>query len=82
MMGMTRTAIVHDFFVIEGGGERAAIEFAGLLPDADVDPSFFDRARFGDRIDPERVRTWPLQQLLGPTPRFRQLLPLYPVWFS
>ena len=79
---MTRTAIVHDFFVAEGGAERVALELALLLPSATVHSSFFDAARYGDRIDPARVRTWPLQRLLGPTPLFRQLLPLYPAWFS
>lgn len=77
-----RSAVVHDFFVAEGGGERVAIELARLLPSATVHTSFFDVERYGDRVDPARVRTWPLQRALGPTPRFRQLLPLYPAWFS
>ena len=73
--------LVHDFFVQDGGAERVAIELARLLPTATVETTFFDRARFGDRIHPSRVRTWPLQRLLGPTPHFRALLPLYPLWF-
>ena len=77
-----RSAVVHDFFVAEGGGERAAIEFTRLLPQADVYTTFFDERKYRDRIDPARVHTWPLQRLLGPTPRFRQLLPLYPLWYS
>lgn len=76
------TAVVHDFFVTEGGGERVAIEFADLLPGADIHTSFFDAARFGSEIDPARVRTWPLQRVLGATPHFRALYPLYPAWFS
>lgn len=79
---MTRTAIVHDFFVPERGGERVAIELARLLPSATVYTSFFEPRQFGDRIDPSRVRTWPLQRLVGPTPHFRSFLPLYPAWFS
>ena len=79
---MTRTAVVHDFFAAEGGGERAAIEFTRLFPTADVYTTFFDVARYGNRIDPARVRTWPLQRLLGPSSRFRSFLPLYPLWFS
>jgi glycosyltransferase involved in cell wall biosynthesis len=76
-----RPAIVHDFFIQDGGAERCAIEFARLLPGATIETTFFDRERFGDRIDADRVRTWPLQRLLGPTRHFRALLPLYPVWF-
>jgi glycosyltransferase involved in cell wall biosynthesis len=77
-----RCAVVHDFFVPERGGERVAVELAQLLPSATVYTSFFEPKQFGDRIDPSRVRTWPLQRLLGPTRHFRALLPLYPAWFS
>ena len=77
-----RCAVVHDFFVPERGGERVALELARLLPSATVYTSFFEPRQFGDRIDPSRVRTWPLQRLLGPTLHFRALLPLYPAWFS
>jgi len=80
--GMTRVALVHDFFVAEGGAEQVALELARLLPTADVHTSFFDVRRYGDRLDPARVRTWPLQRFLGPTQRFRSLLPLYPAWFG
>jgi glycosyltransferase involved in cell wall biosynthesis len=79
---MTRVALVHDFFVAEGGAEQVALELARLLPTADVHTSFFDARRYGDRLDAARVRTWPLQRLLGPTERFRSLLPLYPAWFG
>jgi glycosyltransferase involved in cell wall biosynthesis len=79
---MTRVALVHDFFVAEGGAEQVALELADLLPTADVYTSFFDTRRFGDRLDPTRVRTWPLQRAFGPTERFRSFLPLYPAWFG
>ncbi len=76
------SAVVHDFFVPDRGGERVAIELARLLPGAPVYTSFFDAATFGDRIDPARVRTWPFQRLFGPSPQFRAFLPFYPLWFS
>lgn len=75
-------AIAHDFLVAEGGAERVAVEFADLLPSAEIYTSFFDAARFGSRIDPGRVHTWPLQRLFGPTPRFRSFLPFYPIHFG
>lgn len=75
-------AIVHDYLVQDGGAERCLVEFARLLPGAAIHTSFFDAGRFGDRIDPRRVRPWPLQRVLGPTERFRALLPLYPAWFA
>lgn len=77
-----RATIVHDFFIQDGGAEGCAIELSRLMPTAVIETTFFDAATFGGRIDERRVRTWPLQRLLGPTRRFRTLLPLYPVWFS
>jgi glycosyltransferase involved in cell wall biosynthesis len=76
-----RSAVVQDWFFTPGGSERCAVEFARLLPTATVHTSFFDPA-YAAVIDPSRVRTWPLQRLLGPTQRYRMLLPLYPIWFS
>jgi len=74
-------AIVHDFLVQDGGAERCALELARLLPTAPVFTSFFDRDTFSDRIDPARVRPWPLQRLLKGR-YFRSLLPIYPLYFS
>jgi glycosyltransferase involved in cell wall biosynthesis len=74
-------AIVHDYFVQDGGAERVAIELARLLPNARVFTTFFDAERFGDRIDPARVHTWPLAGRFDER-RFRALLPLYPAYFS
>lgn len=76
-----RVAIVHDYFVQDGGAERVALELARFFPDADIHTTFFDRATFADRIDPRRVLTWPLDGRVG-TRRFRSLLPLYPAWFA
>ena len=74
-------AIVHDYFVQDGGAEHVALELARLLPEAPVYTTFFDAARFGDRLDPARVVAWPLNGRLGGD-HFRSLLPLYPAWFS
>jgi glycosyltransferase involved in cell wall biosynthesis len=79
---MRDAALVHDFFVSEGGAERCAIEFARLLPEAPIYTTFFDEERFGSSIDPGRVRTWPLQKLLGTRIDFRSLYPLYAAYFS
>lgn len=78
----SRAAIVHDFMVTEGGAERCALEFASLLPSAELHTTFFDKRRFGDRIDPARVHPWLLNRVLGPSSRFRSLLPLYPAYFT
>jgi glycosyltransferase involved in cell wall biosynthesis len=74
-------ALVHDYFVQDGGAERVALELAHMFPSAPVFTSFFDADVFGDRLDPARVHTWPFQGRLKPE-RFRSLLPFYPAWFS
>jgi glycosyltransferase involved in cell wall biosynthesis len=76
-----QAAIVHDYFVQDGGAERVAIELADLLPSARVFTTFFDARRFGDRIDPARVHAWALEGHFDEE-RFRSLLPLYPAYFS
>jgi glycosyltransferase involved in cell wall biosynthesis len=75
-------AIVHEYFIQDGGAERCAIEFAQLLPNATMHTTFFDATRFGDRLPPDRVKTWLIQRLVGPTRHFRSLLPLYPIYYS
>ena len=77
-----RTALIHDFFIADGGAEQCAIEFARMFPTAPMHTTFFDAARFGGRIAPERVRTWPLQRVPQLAPRFRALYPLYAAYFS
>lgn len=81
---MTRpsAALVHDYFIQDGGAERCAVEFADLLSRAPIYTTFFDHERFGDRIDPRRVHTWPLQRIGQLHRRFRMLLPLYPLYFG
>ena len=74
--------MVHDFFVAAGGAEECAIEFANLLPDAQVYTSFFDVATFGDRLETRRIRTWPLSRIPGGRIGFRGLFPLYAAYFG
>ena len=78
---MSGAAVVHDYFVQDGGAERVAIELARLLPGASVHTTFFDPDVFGARLDPARVHPW---RLNWPwlRPRFRALLPIYPPYFA
>jgi len=80
-LASTEVAIVHDYFVQDGGAERVAVELARMLPHARIFTTFFDKQQFGDRIDPGRVHTWPLSGHFD-AKLFRQLLPLYPPYFS
>lgn len=73
-----RVAIVHHWFVTQGGGEQVAEAIGDLFPDADLftlvaDPSFVPRGLAGRR------RTVSLLQSLPGAKRIhRHLLPLYP----
>jgi glycosyltransferase involved in cell wall biosynthesis len=80
--GLGRSVVAHDFFVTEGGADLVALEFARLLPDAEIYTTFFSRDRFGDRLAPDRVHTWPLQRFRSLERHFRSLLPLYPIFFT
>lgn len=79
--GVTRSAIVQDWFFEPGGSEDVAIELASLLPGADVVTTFIEPVP-RDRLHGHRIRTWPLQRIIGPTRRYRSFLPLYPLWFE
>ncbi|MBA3878048.1 MAG: glycosyl transferase [Anaerolinea sp.] len=78
---MNRSALVQDWFFAPGGSEEVAIELAGLLPGADVYTTFME-PEFQPRLAGHRVHPWPIQRLLGPTRRYRSLLPIYPFWFQ
>jgi len=78
---MTRSAVVQDWFFAPGGSEEVAIELAGLLPGSDVYTSFVE-PEYRPRLAGHALHPWPLQRLLGPTRRYRSLLPLYPLWFG
>ena len=74
-----RMAIVHHWFVTQGGGERVAEVFAEMFPEADVfalvtDPQFIPKAIA------ERGVTSSFLQRIPQAKRFhRYLLPLYPL---
>ncbi len=78
---VSRAAVAQDWFFAPGGSEQVAVEIAGLLPGSDIYTSFMDDA-YRPLLEGHQIHTWPLQRLLGPTRRYRSLLPLYPLWFS
>lgn len=75
-------ALVHDYFVQDGGAERVAIELARMFPAAPIHTTFFEAAVFGDRISADRVRPWPLSGIEPGPIRFRALLPAYVAYYS
>ena len=75
-------ALVHDYFVQDGGAEAVAIELAGLFPEAPIHTTFFEGDRFASRIDPRRIRAWGLAGRVPASPWFRPLLPAYIAHYS
>jgi glycosyltransferase involved in cell wall biosynthesis len=75
-------AIVQDWLTAEAGAERVALEFARVLPTADLYTTFADPGLFGGAFVRRGVHTWPLQRLLGSSRHFRAFLPLYPLYFG
>ncbi|MBW3632364.1 MAG: glycosyltransferase, partial [Chloroflexi bacterium] len=50
--------------------------------DAPVYTSYFDAEVFGDRLDPARVRAWPLARIPWKPNNFRVLYPVYAAYFE
>ena len=73
-----RVAIVHHWFVSQGGGERVAVMLAGMFPEADLftlvmDPRYVPAELAGRSLTPSV-----LQRIPGGNRIHRHLLPLYP----
>jgi glycosyltransferase involved in cell wall biosynthesis len=73
-----RIAIVHHWFVTQGGGERVAEVIGNIFPDADLftlvaNPSLVPQGLAGRRITSSL-----LQRIPGGKSMHRHLLPLYP----
>lgn len=76
-----KAAVAQDWFFAPGGSEQVALGITGLLPGSDVYTSFLEDS-YRPKLRGHQIHTWPLQRLVGPTRRYRSLLPLYPLWFS
>ena len=61
---MSGAAMVHDYFVQDGGAELVAIELARLLPGATIHTTFFDPQASDRDWIPSRVHSWRLNMAL------------------
>ena len=73
-----RVAIVHHWFVTQGGGERVAEVFAGMFPEADVFTLICDPAHVPPGMAGRRITTSFLQRIPGAKRAHRHLMALYP----
>jgi glycosyltransferase involved in cell wall biosynthesis len=74
-----RVAIVHHWFVTQGGGERVAEVLGGMFPDADIFTLVSDRKQLPPGLAGRPVKNSFLQSIPGGRRIHRHLLPLYPL---
>jgi glycosyltransferase involved in cell wall biosynthesis len=77
--GSLRVAIVHYWFVGNGGGERVVEALAGMFPQADLFCLFAEPATMTPRLRSHRLTTSFLQRMPGSRRWYKQLLPLHPL---
>ncbi|PJC37238.1 glycosyltransferase family 4 protein [Candidatus Peregrinibacteria bacterium CG_4_9_14_0_2_um_filter_53_11] len=79
MGSQPRIALVHDFLLRYGGGERVLKVLADQYPEAPIYTLLYDQEKMGGYFPKERIRTSSLQRLPGfIRKRHRLLLPLMP----
>jgi glycosyltransferase involved in cell wall biosynthesis len=77
--GSLRVAIVHYWFVGNGGGERVVEALAEMFPRADLFCLFAEPATMTPRLRSHRLTTSFLQRIPGGRRWYKQLLPLHPL---
>jgi glycosyltransferase involved in cell wall biosynthesis len=77
--GSLRVAIVHYWFVRNGGGERVVEALAEMFPQADLFCLFAEPETMTPRLRRHRLTTSFLQRIPGARRWYKQLLPLHPL---
>jgi glycosyltransferase involved in cell wall biosynthesis len=74
-----RIAIIHPFFISNGGGERVIDALAGLYPSAHFFALIVDQKTLSPALKGRNIRSTFLSRIPGAARRYQQLMPLYPV---
>jgi glycosyltransferase involved in cell wall biosynthesis len=74
-----RVAIIHYWFVFNGGGERVVEALAEMFPQADLFCLVADPTTMTPRLRSHKLTTSFLQHIPGSRRWYRHLLPLYPL---
>jgi glycosyltransferase involved in cell wall biosynthesis len=77
-VGRPRIAILHDWLVGLGGGERCLIRFHRLFPDAPIFTLLSDRSRIPSDLSDADIRVSRLQRVPGALGNYQKLMALYP----
>ena len=73
-----KTAILHPWFLMKGGGERVVDVLADIYPDADIYALFVDKSQLSNVLQNRRVTGSKLNGIPWSRKIHRQLMPLYP----
>ena len=73
-----KTAILHPWFLMKGGGERVVDVFAEIYPDADIYALFVDKSQLSNVLQRRGVAGSKLNGIPWARKIHRQLMPLYP----
>lgn len=73
-----KVAIVHHWFVTQGGGERVAAVLAGMFPDADLFTLVMSPDYLPQEWAARPITTSMLQRIPGARRAHRHMLPFYP----
>lgn len=74
-----RIAIVHPWFIMNGGGERVIDALANIYPNADFFALIVDRRSLSTIMRTRRLRSSFLSRLPGAGRYYQHLMPLYPL---
>lgn len=73
-----KTAILHPWFLMKGGGERVVDVFAEIYPEADIYALFVDKSQLSNVLQNRRVTGSKLNSIPWSSKLHRELMPLYP----
>ena len=77
-----KVAIVHDWLVTYGGGERVVEQMLALYPDADIYTLVYDKKKMASHFPPEKVRASFMQKIPCATKLYTKLLNWMPKAFE
>ncbi len=77
-----KVAIVHDWLVNYGGGERVVEQMLALYPDADIYTLVYDKGKMASHFPPEKVHTSFLQKIPCASKLYTKFLKFMPKAFE
>lgn len=77
-----KVAIIHDWLVSYGGGEKVVLKLHELFPEAPIYTSVYDKRKMGKYFKGIDIRTSFIQKMPFGISKYRYYLPLMPIAFE